>query len=150
MNVVLVALSSTAPGQSVHTSVEALRQSGVAVHLVSRTPPAPDLASALNGYTSVGRPVSPWHLPGRLHKIRIEPNRLVDAIALQRRRGARELLAAADVIVALDATAVPAVWLAARRGPDAVALNGMPAAMTHLSRRGGRGMTAAGGADVGR
>jgi hypothetical protein len=39
----------------------------------------------------------------------------------------------ADVVVAVDQAAVLAVWQSARRYPDAAALNGVPALLTHLT-----------------
>ncbi len=133
MKVLLVALSATPMGDELVRHVEALQRAGASVHLVSRAAPAPALVGVLDGRTAFGSPVAVRRLPGRLSKVRVEPNRLVDAVRLARGRRCRTLIASADALVAVDPTAVPAVWLAARRRPDAPAINGLAAAVTRLS-----------------
>lgn len=135
MKVLLVALSATPIGEELVGHVEALQRSGASVHLVSRAAPARALAAVLDGRTALGGPVVVWRLPGPLSKVRIEPNRLVDAVRLARGRRCRSLVASADALVAVDGTAVPSVWLAARRQPDVHAIQGLAAAVTRLSAR---------------
>ena len=135
MKVLLVALSATPMGDELVGHVEALKRVGASVHLVSRAAPVPALDAVLDGRTAIGAPVAIRRLPGPLSKVRVEPNRLVDAVRLARGRRYRALVASADALVAVDQTAVPAVWLAARRRPDALAIQGLATAVTRLSAR---------------
>ena len=133
MRVLLVALSATSMGDELVGHVEALQRVRASVHLVSRAAPAPALAAVLDGRTAIGAPVAMWRLPRPLSKVRVEPNRLVDAVRLARGRRCRTLVASADALVAVDPTAVAAVWLAARQRRDAPAIQGLAAAVTRLA-----------------
>ncbi len=144
MNVVLVALGPTAPGDGLVGGVQALRQAGAGVHLVSRLRPTPGLVAVLE--TAAPLPVRsgsphplggatlPLRYPGPARtvqrgKLRLCPDRLPAARRLLRHPFTAELIAAADVLVALDQAAIPAVWWAARRHRSAHALHGLPAAV---------------------
>jgi len=136
MKVLLVAIGPSTPGDGLLNAVEALHRGGGTVHLVSRRPPTPALAAALDGITPLplGRLASrvswPFALPGALRRLRFDPDRLPAAARLDRTAATRALLAACDVVVAVDQAAIPAVWLAARRHPRVTALNGVPAAVS--------------------
>jgi len=127
--VVLVSLGAAAPGEALLAGVERLRAAGDPVHLVSRTPPTPALAAALSGHVPVGRAGAGTITAG---KLKLDPNRLPGAVAVVLRRRPRRLVRAADALVAVDAAALPATWLAARVNRRALAVNGLPAALTRL------------------
>lgn len=126
---VLVSLGDAAPAEVLRADVERLREQGFRVHLVSRVAPAPALAEVLDGHTAVGRPRG-----GTLHlgKIRIDPHRLPGAVRVVLGRSTRAVARDADVLVAVDAAALPATWLAARLNRRALAVNGLPAAITRI------------------
>jgi hypothetical protein len=69
----------------------------------------------------------------RLGKLRFSPDRLPGARRLVHHPYTRALVDEADVIVAVDQAALPAVWLAARRNPAAAVLNGTPAAVARFA-----------------
>jgi hypothetical protein len=133
MNILLVAMRRP-PGEGLSAGVEALRRRGARVDLLTRHPPADPLAAELDGVHLVPRSgptasLGPLALPGPLRKIRLDPDRLPGAVRVHRTASTRVLFDDADVVVALDDAAIPAVWLAARRRPGLVALNGLPAAV---------------------
>jgi hypothetical protein len=129
-SVVLLSLGASAPGDALVAGVEQLRAEGAAVHLISRTPPAPALAGLLDGHVAVGRPGGG---AVRVSKLRVDPHRLPGAVQAVLRGRSRSLLRTADVVVAVDAAALPATWLAARLNRRAVAVNGLPAALSRLA-----------------
>ncbi len=152
MNVLLIAMGPTPPGDNLISGVLALTRAGARVDLVSRHPPGPELAQALAGVHPLpagrmsGAPAGGLsrglsrrtatvvaRLPGPLRKLRLDPDRLPGAVRVLRRRASADLVAAADVVVALDAAAVPAAWLAAHRHRDLIALSGLPAAVNRLT-----------------
>jgi len=96
---------------------------------VSRVPPAAALATAVDDVVAVGRPGGEPLAAGRLT---IDPHRLPGALALVGGRRTRRLVREADVLVAVDAAALPAVWWAARVNHGALAVNGLPAALARL------------------
>jgi hypothetical protein len=126
---VLVSLGDAAPAEALRADVERLREQGFRVHLVSRVPPAPALAEALDGHTAVGHPRG-----GTLHlgKIRIDPHRLPGAVRVVLGRSTRPVVRGAALLVAVDAAALPATWLAARLNRRVLAVNGLPAAITRI------------------
>jgi hypothetical protein len=131
--VVLVSLGEATPGEALLAGVLTLREAGHQVALISRTAPAPELAEALQERLAVGRGV----LAGatgqrRIGKLLIDPHRLPGAAEVLLRRSTRHLLTSADALVAADAAALPAVWLAARVNRASLAVNGLPAAVTRL------------------
>jgi len=124
--VVLVSLGAAAPGDALLAGVERLRADGDTVHLISRTPPGPALAAALDGQLRIGRAGGGPIVAG---KLTLDLHRLPGALALLVRPGARRLVRDADTLVAVDAAALPAVWFAARlTNRRATAVNGLPAA----------------------
>jgi len=127
---VLVSLGSAAPAEALRADVEQLRDRGYRVHLVSRVAPVPTLAEVLDGRTAVGRPTG-----GTLQvsKLKLDPHRLPGAAVVVLGGTAGPLVRQADVLVAVDATALPAVWLAARVNRRALAVNGLPAAVSRLT-----------------
>jgi len=128
--VVLVSLGSAPPGEALLAGVQRLRTAGVPVHLISRVPPAPALAVLLTSRVAVGRPGGRELRAGKLE---LDPHRLPGAIGLLLRRRTRRLLTGATGLVAVDAAALPAVWLAARRNRHAIAVNGLVAALPLLT-----------------
>jgi hypothetical protein len=126
---VLVSLGEAAPAEALRADVEQLRRQGYRVHLISRVTPAPALAEALDGHTAVGRPRG-----GTLHlgKIKADPHRLPGAVRVVLGRSTRMVVRDADALVAVDAAALPAAWLAARLNRRALAVNGLPAAITRI------------------
>jgi hypothetical protein len=132
--VVLVSLGAAAPGEALLAGVEELSADGADVRLVSRTAPTPALAAALAGRTALGRPGRGQVAVG---KLKVDPHRLPGALALVLSRRTRGLVRAADALVAVDAAALPAAWLAARVNRRAIAVNGLPAALTRLTRPAG-------------
>jgi len=128
-SVLLVSLGATAPGEALLAGVERLRADGAAVHLVSRVAPTAPLAAALDGRTAVGRPHGG---PLAAGKLRVDPHRLPGAVRVALGRRTRAAVRAATALVAVDAAALPAVWLAARVNRSAIAVNGLPAALTRL------------------
>jgi hypothetical protein len=131
--VVLVSLGSAPPGEALLAGVAQLRTAGLPVHLISRVPPAPALAALLTSRVAAGRSRS--RAGGRelrAGKLKVDPHRLPGAIGLQLNGRTRGLLADAVALVAVDAAALPAVWLAARRNRHAIAVNGLAAALTRL------------------
>ena len=136
MNVVLVALGPSAPGDAMVAGVQALQRAGARVVLVSRQPPSPSLLDALDaagpvppGGATAGVRSALAAALNRVPKVRLDPDRLPAAWRISRAPATRPLLDAAQVLVAVDRAAVPAVWLAARRHPQAAALSGLPAAV---------------------
>jgi len=135
VNVVLVALGPSAPGDGMVAGVQALRRGGARVVLVSRQPPSPRLLEVLDsalplpaGGGAAARSAAAAAL-NRLPKVRIDPDRLAAAWRLSHDLSTRALLDGAQVLVAVDRAAIPAVWFAARRRPQAAALSGLPAAV---------------------
>lgn len=150
MTVLLIALGPSVPGDGLISGVRALQAAGHRVHLIHRCPPSPALAEVLDGVT----PLPPGRLrwrPVAAGKLRLDPDRLPAARRLARHAGTRDLLREAEVLVAVDQAAIPAVWLAARRrarngktsragradnttgsGP-VMALSGLPAAQNRLA-----------------
>jgi hypothetical protein len=127
---VLVSLGAAAPGEALLAGVRELQVQGYVVTLVSRTAPTPALATALDGRSAVGRP------GGTLQagKLKLDPHRLPGAASIVLGRSTRDLLRRADLLVALDAPARPAVWLSARLNRGAAAVTGLPAALTRTPR----------------
>jgi len=121
---VLVSLGPAAPGDALLAGVAALRASGATVHLLTRTPPVPALAAALNG--DLVRLPSLRRAPLAVGKLRLDPNRLPGAVRLLLRRETRRLVTDADLIAAVDVAALPAAWLAARLNRHATATHGLP------------------------
>ena len=126
--VVLVSLGAAAPGEALHAGVRSLRDAGHQVSLISRVPPVGALASAVDAQLPVGRPGGTL----QVGKGKLDPHRLPGAASVLLRRATRELVRSADVLVAVDAAALPAVWLAARVNRRAIAVNGLPAALTRV------------------
>lgn len=146
--IVLVSLSRRGPGEALIAGVSALRERGHRVVLLSRRSPAPDLAAAIDETHLVpgGRLTRlPTQMPARLTNraprpvgralrlLRADADRLPAAVRLHRDPELAATLSEADVVVALDAEAIPAAWWAARRRPDLLALTGLPAALTRLT-----------------
>ncbi|MDQ1286564.1 MAG: hypothetical protein QG622_129 [Actinomycetota bacterium] len=134
-SVVLVSLGATPPGEALLAGVHRLQETGHRVTLISRTPPVRDLAETLDLRVPVGRPV----LLGaggqqRISKIVMDPHRLPGATQILLDGTTRRLVTSADVLVAVDAAALPATWLAARVNRRAIAVNGLPAALARLDR----------------
>jgi len=127
--VVLVSLGPAAPGEALIDGVRRLREDGARIHLVSRVAPAAPLAAAVDGVIAVGRPGGGPLAAGRL---KVDPHRLPGALAVVAGRRTRMLVRQADALVAVDAAALPAVWLAARVNRGALAVNGLPAALARL------------------
>jgi hypothetical protein len=123
---VLVSLGSAAPGEALLAGVGELRERGHAVTLISRTPPAAALAAALDVRLSVGHPGGTL----QLGKLKLDPHRLPGAASVVLGRATRALTREADLLVAVDAAALPAVWLAAHLNRRAIAVTGLPAALT--------------------
>lgn len=138
MNIVLLGMGPTPPGEGLLTGVTALQGAGSPVSLVSRRPPAPDLAAHLEEVHALPRGrlsgLSGRQPPGPLRRLRVDPDRLPGAVRLLRDATIRGLLDRADVLVAVDQAAIPAVWLAARRRPGLVVLSGLPAAVSRWAR----------------
>lgn len=132
-SVVLVSLGAAPPGQALLAGVQQLRADGSRVVLVSRTTPVPDLAEALDAHVGVGRPALAG-LTGQLRigKLLVDPHRLPGAAELLLRSTTRSLVRTADALVAVDAAALAAVWLAARVNRRAIAVNSLPAALNRL------------------
>jgi hypothetical protein len=128
--VILLSLGASAPGDALVAGVEQLRSEGATVHLISRTPPAPALAALLDGHVPVSRPGG-----GAItvSKLRVDPHRLPGALQAVLSGRPRTLVRAADALVAVDAAALPATWLAARVNRRAIAVNGLPAALSRLT-----------------
>ena len=142
MNVLLLAMGQAAPGEALVAGVRALRGAGATVHLVSRAAPSPGLAAALDDVVVVGTRARELRLPGRvrlprplapLRKLHADPGRLACAVRVCFGGRTADRVACADVLVAVDEAALPAVWLAARRNRSAAALDGVPAAVTRLA-----------------
>jgi hypothetical protein len=121
---VLVSLGPVAPGDALLAGVERLRADGASVWLLTRTPPVPALAAELNG--GLVRLGSLTRTPLAVGKLRLDPNRLPGAVRLLLRRETRRLVRDAELIAAVDAAALPAVWLAARLNRRATATHGLP------------------------
>jgi len=135
--VVLVSLGATAPGEALLAGVERLRADGATVHLLSRVGPASALAAALDGTSAVGHGAIGRRSGGTISagKLKLDPHRLPGAARVVLGRRSRALLRGADALVAVDAAALPAVWLAARTvNRRAIAVNGLPAALTRQSQ----------------
>jgi hypothetical protein len=126
---VLVSLGATAPAESLRAGVEQLQAAGHQVHLISRIPPEPAVAAVLDGQAEVGPKLG---RPLRLAKIAIDPHRLPGAATILYGPATRALVRGADILIAADAAALPAVWLAARINRKALAVNGLPAALARL------------------
>jgi len=145
VKVLLVAMGPTIPGDGLVAGVQALQRNGSHVELVSRRPASEALAAVLDGVHPLpSGPAAPGagaaalttllsRLPGPARKLRFDPDRLAGALRLNRDAATRSLVRTADVVVAVDQAAVPAVWWAARRRPSLIALNGVPAAVTRLT-----------------
>jgi len=136
--VLLVAMGPSTPGDGLVAGVQALRQAGHRVHLVCRRAPSTAVEQAVDAVTSLPAPRL-LRLGGRpitLGKLRLDPDRLPGAVRLLRSHATRDLVRRADVLVAVDQAAIPAVWLAARRarrrrpsGTVPAAVSGLPAAV---------------------
>jgi hypothetical protein len=122
--VVLVSLGAAPPGEALVAGVQQLRRAGAQVHLVSRVPQAAPLAVAVTARTAIGRGRVGPIVAGRLT---LEPYRLPGALRVVFGRRTRSLVRAADLLVAVDAAALPATWLAARVNRRARAVRGLPA-----------------------
>jgi hypothetical protein len=145
MNVLLVAMGPSTPGDGMLAGVKALQQNGSRVELVSRRPASEALAAALDGVHALppasaaaaaglgGLTQRLTSSSGALRRLRFDPDRLPGGLRLGRNAATRALIEAADVVVAVDQAAVPGVWLAARRHPSLVALSGLPAAVTRFT-----------------
>jgi hypothetical protein len=127
--VILLSLGATPPGEALVAGVQDLRADGAEVRLVSRVAPAPALAATLDGTVRVGRPAGGAVAVG---KLTVDPHRLPGAASVVLSIRTRRLLRTADVLVAVDAAALPAAWLAARLNRRALAVNGLPAALARL------------------
>ena len=141
MKVLLFAMGPTPPGEAFVSGVTALHESGASVRLISRGAPAPALAALLDEVVVVPTRTRELRLPAGmrlprplapLRKLRADPGRLACAVRTSFGSRTRALVAAADVLVAVDEAAIPAVWLAARRNRSAAALDGVPAAVSRL------------------
>jgi hypothetical protein len=128
--VVLVSLGVAEPGEALVAGVAQLREAGATVHLVSRVPAAGPLAAVVTGETTVG---SARGGPIAAGKLKADPHRLPGAVRVVYGRRTRGLIRAAGALVAVDAAALPATWLAARVNRRALAVNGLPAALARLS-----------------
>lgn len=128
-HVVLISLGAAAPGDALLAGVRRLRDHGTRVTLVSRVSPAPTLAAVLDEHRSIGQPVGG---PLRIGKLRLDPHRLPGALAAVLSPRSGPLLRQADALVAVDAAALPAVWLAARVNRRALAVRGLPAALARI------------------
>lgn len=126
---VLVSLGTAAPGEALSAGVRELQARGHEVTLVSRTAPAAALAAALDARVAVGRPGGTL----QVSKLKLDPHRLPGAASVVLGRATRALMRRADLLVAVDAPALPAVWLAARLNRSAAAVNGLPAALTRVT-----------------
>ena len=132
--VVLVAMGPSTPGDGLVAGVQALQQAGHRVHLICRRAPSPAVEATVDAVTPL--PASRLPLgrrPIALGKLRLDPDRLPGAVRLLRSPATRDLVRHADLLVAVDQAAIPAVWLAARRRPDVPALSGLPAAVARLT-----------------
>lgn len=143
MNVVLVALGPSVPGDGLVAGVESLRRAGASsVVLVHRRPPSPALVAVLDAAVPLPPPGPLGGLRAavagalnHLPKVRLDPDRLAAAVRVTRSTATRTLVTGADVLVAVDQAAIPAVWLAARRtNRSAAALSGLPAAVARSAR----------------
>lgn len=141
MTVLLIALGPSIPGDGLISGVRALQAAGNRVHLIHRRPPSPALAEVLDGATPLPPARLPWR-PVAVSKLRFDPDRLPAARRLARDATTRDLLREAEVLVAVDQAAIPAVWLTARRrtrsgtprsAPLVAALSGLPAAQNRLT-----------------
>ena len=121
---VLVSLGPTPPGEALLADVARLQAAGRTVWLLTRTPPVPALAAALDN--GLVRLPSVTRTPVAVGKLRLDPNRLPGAVRLLLRRQTRRLVTDADLIAAVDVAALPAVWLAARLNRHATATYGVP------------------------
>jgi hypothetical protein len=128
-SVVLVSLGPAAPGEALIAGVRQLRAAGAGVHLVSRVPPAGPLGEVVSGHTAVGRARGG---PVPLGKLAFDPHRLPGAVRVVFGRRTRDLVRGADTLVAVDAAARPAIWLAGRLNRRALVVNGLPAALARL------------------
>lgn len=137
MRLLLVAMGPSIPGDGLLAGVQALRAAGHRVELVSRRAPSPRLSAELDARTPLPGPRV--QLPGiRAGKLRIDPDRLPGAWRLARHPSTREAVTTAEVLVAVDQAAIPAVWWAARRRarrgrPPLAALSGVPAAQNRFT-----------------
>ena len=129
-DVVLVSLGAAAPGEALLAGVRSLRAAGHEVTLVSRVSPVAALTEAVSERVAVGRPRGEVIAAG---KVKLDPHRLPGAASVVFAPATRALVRSADVLVAVDAAALPAVWLAARVNRKAIAVNGLPAALTRLT-----------------
>jgi hypothetical protein len=130
-------MGPSTPGDGMVAGVGALRRAGHDVHLITRRPAAPSLIAVLDGVTPLRPPrLLPASVAGRplgVGRLRADLDRLPGALRLARTAATRSLLGSADVLVAVDQAAIPAVWWAARRHRPRAALLGLPAAVTRFA-----------------
>ncbi len=158
-HIVLVAVGA-APGAGLVAGITALRRAGHRVSLLCTREPVAEVRAAIEtpgaagdqGHNAGTVLLSPGRLPARqvrLSKLRFSPARLPAARRLagllgsssESRSGSRSSGPSGfgtgeppDVLVSVDADALPAVWLAARRSETVRALSGLPAAVARYGR----------------